>query len=171
MAFLGRSNVGKSSLLNRLLGSRKGLARVSSTPGRTQAVHYYSINGRCYFVDLPGYGYARAAKDDREGWARLVDAYFRQAMPRLKPIQIVDGRVGATPLDLQATEYLRGLGGRPTVVATKIDRVPKGRRQAALGRIREALELGPEETVIPFSARSGEGVSRVWREIEAWLGS
>jgi GTP-binding protein len=105
VAFVGRSNVGKSSLMNRLLG-RKGLARTSSTPGRTRAVHYFLVNRRFYFVDLPGYGYAKVSKSAREEFAQLVDRYFRRTPEPPLVILIVDAKVGPTPLDVQAREYL-----------------------------------------------------------------
>src|SRR5262249_25603600 len=109
VAFAGRSNVGKSSLMNRILG-RKGLAKVGSTPGRTRAVNYFLVNGRCYFVDLPGYGWARAGKAERRDWAEVVDAYLEQAAQRVLVVMLVDAKVGATRLDEQAHQYLAALG-------------------------------------------------------------
>ena len=168
VAFAGRSNVGKSSLLNRLLG-RKKLAHTSSTPGRTRGLNYYLINERFYFVDLPGYGYAKVSKQERRAWARLLESYLRRASGTAKVVQLVDGKVGATPLDVQAVEYLESLGIAPIVVATKIDRVPSSRRAAAMRNLRTDLDLDPEDRVIAFSARSGEGVRELWREIEDYL--
>ena len=168
VAFAGRSNVGKSSLLNKLLG-RKKLAHTSSTPGRTRGLNYYLINSRFYFVDLPGYGYAKVSKAERRSWARLLEKYLRHASGRGQVVQLVDGKVGATPLDVQAVEYLESLGIRPIVVATKIDKVPASRRQAALRRLRADLELESEDRLIAFSARSGEGVRELWREIGLYL--
>lgn len=168
VAFAGRSNVGKSSLLNRLVGS-KALARVSSTPGRTRSVNYFLINGRFYFVDLPGYGYAKAGKEVRRGWVELVDGYLRQAAPRALVVQLVDAKVGATPLDREALGYLASLGARVVVVATRLDRLPRGRRAAALGAICDALALGEGAAPIPLSARTGEGLKQLWREIQAHL--
>ena len=162
VAFVGRSNVGKSSLMNRLLG-RRGLARTSSTPGRTRAVNYFLVNRRFYFVDLPGYGYAKAGKDDRREWAALVEEYLRHALPRMRLILLVDAMVGATPLDVQAYEYLTGLGAEVTVVATKIDRISRGRRLAALRKIQSTLGLDATSTpLIPVSAHSGEGMKELW---------
>ncbi|HYU30975.1 MAG TPA: ribosome biogenesis GTP-binding protein YihA/YsxC [Thermoanaerobaculia bacterium] len=161
VAFVGRSNVGKSSLMNRLLG-RRGLARTSSTPGRTRAVNYFLVNRRFYFVDLPGYGYAKASKDDRREWAALVEAYLADAIPRLQLVLLVDGKVGATPLDVQAYAYLTGLGAQVTVVATKIDQVPRGRRVASLRGIRDALGLDTTAPLLPVSAHSGEGMKELW---------
>lgn len=180
IAFVGRSNVGKSSLLNRLLG-RKALARTSSTPGRTRAVNYFLINRRFWFVDLPGYGYAKAAKSDRQAWADLVEAYFREARGRVATVLLVDGKVGATPLDAEAVEYLAAHGAAPIVVATKIDRVPRSKRSRALAEVRRRLAetavgdgdprspgdaAGPaHHDPIPVSARTGEGVKELWREL------
>ena len=168
VAFAGRSNVGKSSLLNRILG-RKKLAHTSSTPGRTRGLNYYLVNSRFYFVDLPGYGYAKVSKSERRSWAKLLEEYLRRASGTAQVVQLVDGKVGATPLDVQAVDYLDSLGIVPIVVATKIDRVPSSRRAAALRSLRAELELEPEDRVIAFSARTGEGVRELWREIEGYL--
>jgi GTP-binding protein len=161
LAFVGRSNVGKSSVMNRLLG-RKGLAKTSSTPGRTRAVNYFLINRRFWFVDLPGYGYAKAAKDDRREWAALVESYLRDALPRVLLVLLVDSKVGATPLDVQAFEYLTTLGASIAVAATKIDRVPRGKRASVLRDIRVTLGLGEFNLLIPVSAHSGEGMKELW---------
>lgn len=165
--FVGRSNVGKSSLLNRLLG-RKGLARTSSTPGRTRAVNYFLVNGRFYFVDLPGYGYAKAGREERREWGALADRYLRRALPHSQVVLLVDGAVGATPLDSQAYGYLQGLGAEPVVVATKIDQVPRGRRARQQHAIQQVLE-DTDSKIIEVSARSGEGVGELWRAIELFL--
>jgi GTP-binding protein len=161
VGFVGRSNVGKSSVMNRLVG-RKGLAKTSSTPGRTRSVNYFLINRRFWFVDLPGYGYAKAAKDDRREWAALVESYLRDAATRLRLVLLVDGKVGATPLDVQAFEYLSSLGVSLTVAATKIDRVPRGKRAIVLRGIREVLGLSDDIPLIPVSAHSGEGMKDLW---------
>jgi GTP-binding protein len=167
VAFVGRSNVGKSSLLNRLLG-RKGLARTSSTPGRTQAVNYFLVNRRFYFVDLPGYGYAKAGKQERREWAGRVEGYFREAPPALV-VLLVDGNVGATPLDEQAYEYLSGLDTEVLVAATKIDRISRGRWAQVVRGIRQVLGLEEVIPVIPVSARSGEGLKELWGTIAPFL--
>ncbi len=163
IAFVGRSNVGKSSLLNRLLG-RKGLARTSSTPGRTQAVNYFLVNRRFYFVDLPGYGYAKAGKDARREWAARVEGYFREEPPEAV-VLLVDGKVGATPLDVQAYQYLSGLGAPVVVVATKIDRISRGRWASAVREVRNVLGLEETIPLIPVSASSGEGIRELWGAI------
>ena len=168
IAFAGRSNVGKSSLMNRVLG-RKGLARVGATPGRTRAVNYFLVNGRCYFVDLPGYGYARAAKSARREWAELVEGYLQRALQLAQLVMLVDGNVGATALDQQAYQYLSGLGAKIAVAATKIDRVTRGQRAAALREIGATLGLSAEVPLIPVSAHSGEGMKELWSVIDLHL--
>lgn len=169
VAFVGRSNVGKSSLINRLL-ARKGLARTSRTPGRTRAVNYFLINRRFYFADLPGYGFARAPKNERRRWAELMADYFqdRDADPSRFLLQLVDGRVGATALDRQAFDYFRSLGLDPLIVATKIDKLPRSRRARGLSTIRRSLELTDSEP-LAVSAVTGEGVKQLWAEISHLL--
>lgn len=168
VAFVGRSNVGKSSLLNKLLG-KKALARVGSTPGRTRAINYFLINRRFYFVDLPGYGYAKAGREDRRRWAELVDSYLATALPAAQVVQLIDSKVGATQLDVQAEQYLSEYGAEVIVAATKIDRVPRGRRQRALAGIRRELGLAGSAQVVPVSAVTGEGIRELWTAIEPRL--
>jgi len=168
VAFVGRSNVGKSSLMNRLL-ARKGLARTSSTPGRTRAVHYFLVNRRFYFVDLPGYGYAKVSEQARKEWAELVDLYFRRTEEPPLVVLIVDAKVGPTPLDLQAREYLGSLGVPVVVAATKVDRLSQGKAAAVPRTVRRSLELGEQERVVPVSARSGAGIKERWKEISSHL--
>jgi GTP-binding protein len=163
IAFVGRSNVGKSSLLNALAGSRK-LARTGSTPGRTRAVNYFLVDGRYYLVDLPGYGYARAGRDERQRLAQVAERYLESGSGR-RVVLLVDGKVGATPLDAVAFRFLTGVGASIVVAATKADKVGRGDRERRHREIRETLAL-PESTPLVFvSARSGEGLSTLWREI------
>jgi GTP-binding protein len=170
ITFVGRSNVGKSSLLNQLVG-RKALAKISSNPGKTRAVNYFLVDESYYFVDLPGFGYAKASKTERQAWARLMDTYFRTADPRPQVIQLVDGKVGATNLDVQAIEYLRDHGYEPAVVATKIDRLGKSKRHGQLAAIRETMNLRDGQSPTPCSSRTGEGVREIWRSIDSFLRS
>ena len=167
VAFAGRSNVGKSSLLNRLLG--RDVARTSSTPGRTQTVNWFRIDRRYWFVDLPGYGFARVSRSARERWAETIDAYLRGGRgPRLV-VQLVDAGVGATRLDREAAEYLAGLGVERAVVATKVDRVKRGERARRLDEIAQAVGLADGKQVFPVSAESGEGVRELWKRIADFL--
>jgi GTP-binding protein len=168
VAFVGRSNVGKSSLLNRLLG-RKALARISSTPGRTRALNYFLINSTFYFVDLPGFGYAKVGKDVRREWALLMEAYFESVQDLAVILHLVDAKVGATPLDQEAADYFGSLGLPTTVVATKIDKVPRSKQARQLKSVREQLALPDDATLIPFSAVRGDGVKELWREIDTCL--
>ena len=168
VAFVGRSNVGKSSLLNRLVG-RRALAKISSNPGKTRAVNYFDIDSKFYFVDLPGFGYAKAARTERQAWAELMDSYFRTTRPRPLVIQLVDAKVGATPLDVQAMDYLRSQGCEPVVVATKIDRISRSRRQRQLADISQALSPGSTTMPTPCSSKTGEGVKDIWKGIYAFL--
>jgi GTP-binding protein len=148
---------------------QKGLARVGSTPGRTRAVNFFLINGRCWFADLPGYGYARAAKTARREWAEVVNDYLQQATSRALVVLLVDGYVGATPLDQQAYQYLSSLPVGIAVAATKIDRVTRGRRAGALSDIGSTLGLGEEVPLIPVSAHSGDGMKELWGVIDLHL--
>ena len=172
VAFVGRSNVGKSSLLNKVL-QRKKLARIGSTPGRTRAVNYFLINERFYFVDLPGYGFAKASKSDRQKWAELMDLYFRDSgeggSQRFLLTHLVDGKVGATELDLQARDYFLDLSLDVFTVATKMDKVPRSRRVRQLKAIRQQLELTDDDVIVPFSALSGEGGQQIWKGIQSFL--
>jgi GTP-binding protein len=171
IAFVGRSNVGKSSLLNALAGSRK-LARTGSTPGRTRAVNYFLVDDRYYLVDLPGYGYARASKDDRERLARVSERYLESGGPgtRRRVVLLVDGKVGATPLDVLALRFLTEVGAEVVVAATKADQVGKGGRERQRRAIREALELPDAVPLVFVSARTGEGMNELWNEIRPTSG-
>jgi GTP-binding protein len=173
VAFIGRSNVGKSSLMNALTG-RKGLARTSSTPGRTRSINFFLVDRRCHFVDLPGYGYAKASRGERRIWGELADGYLRQAAAGesgapLLVLQLVDAKVGATSLDGEAHRYFVGLGLRVLVVATKLDQVGRGNHSKALAAIRGSLELDAGSGPIPVSARTGEGIKELWTTIDRHL--
>jgi GTP-binding protein len=167
IAFAGRSNVGKSSLLNRLLGAK--LARTSSTPGRTQTVNWFRVENRFWFVDLPGYGYAKVSRTAREAWAKTVASYFAQPHDRRLVIQLVDAKVGATALDRDAAAYFADLAVPRIVVATKIDRVKRGERARRLLEIRRDLEQATDNELMAVSANSGEGLSELWKRIADFL--
>lgn len=168
IAIAGRSNVGKSSLLNCLLG-RKRLAKISSSPGHTRAVNYFLINTSFFLVDLPGYGYAKVGKQQRRAWGELIATYLAQGGDRIHMIQLVDSKVGATPLDIQAVDYLRNLDFEPTIVATKVDKVSRNKRHRVMADIRTALAIGDQQDLIPFSARTGEGLKDLWGQISVYL--
>jgi GTP-binding protein len=155
VAFAGRSNVGKSSLLNRLI-RRKAFARVSRTPGRTREINFFEVNGRFVLADLPGYGYARISKERRAEWRPLIEGYLRRSPMLRGVVQLIDVRRDPTDDDLHMLDFLSEIG-TPTIVAiTKIDKLSTAARNARVAAITEALRLD-EDQVIPFSATTGEG--------------
>ena len=162
IAFLGRSNVGKSSLMNSLLNV-KGLARTSSTPGRTQALNFFLINNRFRFVDLPGYGYARVSKDLRATWGEMATNYLAKRDLLVLSIQIVDSRHEPTTLDLQLDEWLAANAKPRVVVATKSDKLSQNELRKSIERAGRALSA---ENLIAYSAITGRGRDEVWRTIE-----
>lgn len=171
VAFSGRSNVGKSSLINTLLG-RKSLARVSSTPGKTITVNFYDIDKQMYLVDLPGYGFARRSPDEKKAWSALTDGYFvkNPDIERLKSvIQLVDIRVGPTDDDIMMINFLIEMRIPFFVVATKCDKLSKTALQTTLDDWQNGCFRGTNITVIPYSSVTGEGKEKVWNEIFARL--
>jgi GTP-binding protein len=155
VAFAGRSNVGKSSLLNRLV-RRKRIARVSNTPGRTREVNFFLVNGQFVLVDLPGYGYARISKERRAEWKPLIEGYLRSSTELRGIVQLLDVRHDPTGDDRQMLAFLSALGVPTMFALTKVDKLPPSQRTSRIAALTE--ELGSsEDQVIPFSAVSGEG--------------
>jgi GTP-binding protein len=169
VAFSGRSNVGKSSLINVLLQrTRKKVAHVSARPGKTQTLNFYRVNDHFFLVDLPGYGFARAPGPVREGWREMVEWYLSSGKELKGVVHLVDGRHPPTPLDLEMMEYLGELALPALVVLTKMDRVPKGKRKGAVEAAAEALRLEPEQ-ILPFSAKTREGRELLLEALEELL--
>ena len=162
VAFLGRSNVGKSSLINSLL-LRKGLARTSNTPGRTQSINYFLINNSFYFVDLPGYGYAKVSKSMRADWGKMAERYLSKPDGLVLCVQLMDSRHDPTELDLQLNEWILVNGKPSVVVATKSDKLSRNQLQKQLTASRELL--GSRE-IIPYSSETGQGRDRLWSVIQ-----
>ncbi len=155
IAFAGKSNVGKSSVINRLL-QRKNFARVGEKPGKTIHVNYFTIDGKCYFVDLPGYGYAQVSQKEKDRWARLMEDYF--AADRIDlGVLIVDARHAPTNNDITMAQWFLDSQCPFVVVANKLDKVKKSQIAGNLQTIREDLELPDECPIIPFSAEKGDG--------------
>ena len=164
VAFAGRSNVGKSSVINRLL-NRKNFARVGAAPGKTTQINYFKIDNAFYLVDLPGYGYARVSKGERDRWGRLMEGYFADPELMTLGVMIVDARHKPTADDCTMAQWYRGTGCPFLVVANKLDKLKKSEVEGNLQRIRETLELGEEDLVIPFSAEKGTGRDELLRAI------
>lgn len=162
IAFLGRSNVGKSSLLNSLL-QRKGLARTSNTPGRTQSINFFLINERFYFVDLPGYGYAKVSKTMRADWGKMAEEYLLKRRELVLFIQLIDSRHKPTELDRNLYEWLQFHQKNSIIVATKSDKLSSNGLNKSL---REIESTFPDGKIIAFSAATAKGREAVWREIE-----
>jgi GTP-binding protein len=165
IAFMGRSNVGKSSLINSLLGV-KGLARTSSTPGRTQSLNFFLINRKFRFVDLPGFGYARVPKAVKSTWDEMVSSYLAKRSQLVLSIHIVDSRHEPTKLDLQLHEWLEHSLKPRLIVATKSDKLSKNELKKSLDRSRGVFG---DDRIVAFSAKTGTGRDEVWRTIESAL--
>ena len=156
-AFAGRSNVGKSSVINRLLG-RKNLAYVGASPGKTTQINYFLVDSRAYLVDLPGYGYAKVSRAEKERWGRLMESYFQQGSDFITAgVLIVDIRHKPTADDVTMHTWFRETGCPEIIVANKLDKLKKSQVEPALALIRETLELTEEDILIPFSAEKGMG--------------
>lgn len=168
VAFAGRSNVGKSSLLN-LLTNRKKLAKVSGNPGKTRTINFYEINEAFRIVDLPGYGYAKVSKSMSEGWGDMMESYFENREGLLKVIQLVDIRHTPTKQDVQMYNYLKHYGYDGLVVATKADKISRNQIQKNIKAIRQTLGMHPEDVVVPVSALKKTGHDVLLDEIEAIL--
>lgn len=169
IAFAGRSNVGKSSLLNLLTG-RKKLAKVSSSPGKTRTINFYEINDTFRIVDLPGYGYAKVSKFISESWGKMMDLYFQHRQGLCKVILLVDIRHAPTKQDLQMYQYLQAYDLDGLVVATKADKISRGQQERYISVIRKTLGMKKEDVVIPISSLKRTGADRLLDEMENILG-
>ena len=164
VAFAGRSNVGKSSVINRLL-NRKNLARVGAAPGKTTQINYFTIDNACYLVDLPGYGYAKVSKAERDRWGRLMEQYFADRALMSLGVLIVDARHKPTADDCTMAQWYKEAECPFLVVANKLDKLKKKEIEPNLQQIRDVLELGIDVKLIPFSAEKGEGKQELLDEI------
>ena len=164
IVFAGRSNVGKSSAINRLL-NRKNLARVGSAPGKTTHINYFLIDERFYLVDLPGYGYAKVSHSEKERWGRLIQSWFEDPSLMTLGVQIVDCRHKPTADDCTMAECFKASGKPFVVIANKLDKVKKSELESNLARIRETLGLDEGVKLIPFSAEKGQGKQELLDEI------
>ncbi|MGI6185926.1 ribosome biogenesis GTP-binding protein YihA/YsxC [Brevibacillus sedimenti] len=164
IALVGRSNVGKSSLLNKMM-NRKGLARTSSKPGKTQTLNYFRVNNLLYFVDFPGYGYAKVAKSLKQQWGKMIENYLKQRKELRFVIQLVDIRHAPSKDDVAMYDWCKEIGIPTVVVATKGDKIARGRWLQHTKVIREQLKMRGDDALIIFSSETGQGRDELWGEI------
>lgn len=167
-ALAGRSNVGKSSFINRML-QRKAMARISSKPGKTQTLNFYEVEQKLIFVDVPGYGYAKISKSERAKWGVMMETYMTDRPPLKAVIQIVDMRHKPSSDDVTMYQFLKHHGIRVIVIATKSDKIPKGRWQKSIKEIKETLKFDADDNIVTFSSESGLGKDQAWKIIEKFM--
>ncbi|MFF2796108.1 MULTISPECIES: ribosome biogenesis GTP-binding protein YihA/YsxC [Lysinibacillus] len=164
-ALAGRSNVGKSSFINRMIG-RKALARISSKPGKTQTLNFYKIEEQLFFVDVPGYGYAKVSKTEREAWGKMIERYITGRNELKAVVQIVDLRHPPTADDRMMYDFLKHYNIPCIVIATKADKIPKGKWDKHKKIVKETLDMDKNDPLIVFSSEKGLGFEEAWRTIE-----
>ena len=164
IALVGRSNVGKSSATNALL-NRRNFARTSQTPGKTRTINFYKINNEFYFVDLPGYGYAKVSKSEKDKWGVIMERYLQDRQELCAIFLLVDIRHEPTNDDVMMYEWIKHFGYECVVIATKADKISRGQYQKHMSIIRKKLQLEKEEKIIPISSSKKTGVEDVWNEI------
>lgn len=165
VAFAGRSNVGKSSLINALM-NRKSYARTSQQPGKTQTINFYNINELLYFVDLPGYGYAKVSQDTVRKWGKMIDGYLHQSKVLRLVFLLVDIRHKPNQNDIQMYEWCVNYGFNPIIIATKSDKIKRSQLQKQIKQIKDALQVVDGTPVIPFSALNKSGRDEIWEYID-----
>ena len=169
VAFAGKSNVGKSSLINGLM-NRKALARTSAQPGKTQTINFYKINDELDLVDLPGYGYARVTPAEKEKWGKMIENYLHTSHNLKAVFLLIDIRHDPSANDRQMYEWILHNGYEPIIIATKLDKLKRSQVQKNLKAIREGLQLRKGTTVIPYSAETKQGRDEIWELIESLTG-
>lgn len=169
VAFAGKSNVGKSSLINGLL-NRKALARTSSQPGKTQTINFYKVNQMLYLVDLPGYGYAKASEEIRNQWGRMVERYLHCSKQLKAVFLLVDIRHAPSANDKQMYHWILSQGYEPIIIATKLDKIKRSQVSKQLKLLKEELSLTSGTKLLPFSAQTKQGREEIWNEIEGVIG-
>ena len=168
IAFAGKSNVGKSSLINALM-NRKSLARTSAQPGKTQTINFYNINNCMYLVDLPGYGYAKVSQKEKEKWEKLIERYLNSSRMLRAVFLLIDIRHDPSANDRQMYEWIVSQGYEPIIIATKLDKLKRSQIQKHVKMVREGLGLLPGTKVIPFSAVSKQGREEIWELMDQLL--
>lgn len=165
IAFAGKSNVGKSSLINALM-NRKALARTSATPGKTQTINFYNINDIMYLVDLPGYGYAKVSEREKEQWGKLIERYLNTSKQLKAVFLLIDIRHEPSANDRMMYEWILAQGYEPIIIATKLDKLKRSQVQKHVKMVKEGLNVLPGTTIIPFSAETKQGREEIWELIE-----
>lgn len=168
VAFAGKSNVGKSSLINALM-NRKALARTSATPGKTQTINFYNVNDSMYLVDLPGYGYAKVSEKEKEQWGKLIERYLNTSKQLRAVFLLIDIRHEPSANDKMMYEWIIAQGYHPIIIATKLDKLKRSQIQKHVKMIKEGLQLIPGTVVIPFSAETKQGREEIWELMEKYL--
>lgn len=168
LALAGRSNVGKSSFINKML-NRKNLARTSQTPGKTQTLNFYHINETFYFVDVPGYGYAKVSKQEREAWGKMIETYFTSREQLQAAVLITDIRHKPTNDDRMVYDWFKYYELPVVVIATKADKISKGKVPKHLKQVAEHLEIEADDQLIAFSAETGQGKDQAWKALKAFI--
>ncbi len=165
VAFAGKSNVGKSSMINALM-NRKSYARISATPGKTQTINFYNINDALYLVDLPGYGYARVSEKEKEQWGRMIERYLHSSSQLKAVFLLIDIRHEPSANDKLMYKWIVDQGYEPVIIATKLDKIKRSQVQKHVKMLKEGLALVPGTTVIPFSSVTKQGRDEIWELIE-----
>lgn len=165
VAFAGKSNVGKSSMINALM-NRKSYARISATPGKTQTINFYNINDALYLVDLPGYGYARVSEKEKEQWGRMIERYLHSSSQLKAVFLLIDIRHEPSANDRLMYKWIVDQGYEPVIIATKLDKIKRSQVQKHVKMLKEGLALVPGTTVIPFSSATKQGRDEIWELIE-----
>lgn len=165
-ALAGRSNVGKSSFINKMIG-RKSMARISSKPGKTQTLNFYKIEEKLFYVDVPGYGYAKVSKSEREAWGKMIERYITDREPLRAVIQIVDLRHPPSKDDIAMYEFMKHFEIPCIIIATKADKIPKGKWDKHKKIVRTTLDMDKTDPLIVFSSETGLGKDEAWQEIES----
>lgn len=168
IAFAGKSNVGKSSLINALM-NRKALARTSATPGKTQTINFYNVNDVMYLVDLPGYGYAKVSEQEKIKWGQLIERYLNTSKQLKAVFLLIDIRHDPSANDKMMYDWIVSQGYQPIIIATKLDKLKRSQVAKHVKMIKEGLHLLPGTTVIPFSAESKQGREEIWELMETYL--
>ena len=169
VAFAGKSNVGKSSLINALM-NRKSYARISATPGKTQTINFYNINDELYLVDLPGYGYARVSEQEKERWGKMIERYLHSSKQLKAVFLLIDIRHEPSANDKMMYDWIVHNGFDPIIIATKLDKIKRSQWQKHVKMIKEGLKLRPGTKVIPFSAQTKQGREEIWELIDELTG-